>query len=165
MEQTWDQISDLILYAAFAVLAVFVVLGIYQLITRKSLKKIDQPLLAAPIPLVLMAATYVIFDKFLVLNTRPNGTGEPSFPSTHVMVVATIFAIAALLIPRYIKNKPARIILYALMLILLIAVAAARVLAHMHWASDVAAGLIFAAIFAAIYYFIVKKLTKGAPNA
>lgn len=165
MTETWDQISDLILYTAFAALAVFVVLGCIQLIRRKSLKKVDKPLLAAPIPLVLMAAVYVVFDKFLVLNTRPNGSGEPSFPSTHVMVVATIFGLVALLLPCYIKSRAVCIILDILMLILLILVAAGRILSDMHWPSDVAAGLIFAAIFIAIYYFIVKKLTKGAKNA
>lgn len=165
MTETWDQISDLILYTAFAALAVFVVLGCVQLIRRKSLKEVDKPLLAAPIPLVLMAAVYVVFDKFLILNTRPNGSGEPSFPSTHVMVVATIFGLVALLLPRYIKSKAVCIILDILMLILLILVAAGRILSDMHWPSDVAAGLIFAAIFIAIYYFIVKKLTKGAKNA
>lgn len=165
MTETWDQISDLILYAAFAVLAVFVALGCVQLARRKSLKKVDKPLLAAPIPLVLMAATYVIFDKFVVLNTRPNGSGEPSFPSTHVMVVATIFAIAAILLPRYIKSKTAIIVLDLLMLVLLALVAAGRILSDMHWPSDVAAGLAFAALVAAVYFFIAQKLTKGAKHA
>jgi hypothetical protein len=73
-------------------LAVFACLGLYQWITRKSLKKVDQELLWFPLPLAIMAVVFIIFDKIIVLATRPNGSGEPSFPSTHVMVVATIFS-------------------------------------------------------------------------
>ena len=153
----WDLASDIILYASFAVLAVFAILGLVQLISRKSLKKVDQPLLAMFVPLILMAVTYIIFDKFIVLNTRPDGSGEPSFPSTHAMVVATIFALATLALPRYIKSKAALITLDLLMLALTILVSVGRVLANQHWLSDVLGGLGFAAIFTLVYYLIIRR--------
>lgn len=158
----WSKITDIILIASFAILAVFAILGLCQLIQRKSLKKVDKPLLAVLAPLSLMAITYIIFDKFLILNTRPNGSGEPSFPSTHTMVVATIFFCVALILPRYIKSKAAYIILDILMLILLVLVCIGRVAANMHWASDVIGGLIFAAIFAVIYYLIIRRSKNHA---
>lgn len=164
MEHTWDLATNIILIAAIAVLGVFACLAVYQWISRKSFKKIDKELRWATVPIVLMAATYFIFDHLLVLNTRPNGTGEPSFPSSHVMLVATVFVLAAIILPKYIKNKAALIILDVLMLILVIFVSVGRVLANMHWASDVAGALIFTAIFVAIYYAIIK-LTKGAKHA
>lgn len=160
----WGLITNIILLSAFAVLAVFVLLGLYQWISRKSLKRVDKELLWAPLPLALMAATYFIFDKLIILNTRPNGSGEASFPSTHVMVVATIFLLASILLPKYVKSLPVRAILYAIMLTLLVTVSVGRVLADMHWISDVIGGLIFAAIFALVYYLIIK-LTKGAKHA
>ncbi len=159
----WDKATDIILYAAIAVLAVFAGIGLYQWITRKSLKKVDQNLLAMLVPLALMAVVYVVFDKFLPLNYRPDGSGEPSFPSTHAMVVATIFALAAINLGKYVKNKAFRVILYILMLALTAVVAAGRVLADKHWISDVVAGLIFAAIFATIYYLIIRR-TKNAQH-
>ena len=153
----WSKITDIILIASVAVLAVFTILGLCQWIKRKSLKKVDKPLLSMLVPLILMAATYFIFDKFLILNTRPNGSGEPSFPSTHTMVVATIFLCVALILPRYIKSKVAVITLDILMLALTILVCIGRVAANMHWISDVAGGLIFAVIFAVIYYLIIRR--------
>ena len=156
----WSKITDIILIAALAVLAVFAILGLCQWIARKSLKKVDKPLLAMLVPLSLMAITYIIFDKFLVLNIRPNGSGEPSFPSTHAMVVATIFFCVALILPRYVKSKVAYIILDFLMLVLLAFVCVGRVAANMHWVSDVVGGLIFAAIFAVIYYLIIRRSKK-----
>ena len=153
----WSKITDIILAASLAVLGVFAILGLNQWIQRKSLKKVDKPLLAMFVPLILMAVTYIIFDKFLVLNIRPNGSGEPSFPSTHTMVVATIFLCVAIILPRYIKSKVAVITLDILMFALTILVCLGRVLADMHWISDVAGGLIFAIIFAVIYYLIIRR--------
>ena len=153
----WSKITDIILVASIAVLGVFAILGLYQWIKRKSLKKVDKLLLLSLIPLSLMAATFIIFEKFLVLNTRPNGSGEPSFPSTHTMVVVTIFLLTAIILPNYIKSKTARVIIDIVMLLFIILVSVGRVLANMHWVSDVVGGLIFAAIFAVIYYLILRR--------
>lgn len=153
----WDLISDVILIASIAVLGVFAILGIYQLFTRKSLKKVDHRLLWVILPLLLMVIVYFVFDKFFVLNVRPNGTGEPSFPSSHVMVVATIFFLAALNLPYYVKSKSVQIILDLIMLFLLVLVCFGRVLSNMHWLSDVLGGLGFALIFALIYYLITRR--------
>ncbi len=157
----WNLISDIILITSLITFAVFTILGFFQWIKRKSLKKLDKELLWAILPLSLMAATYVIFEKFIILNVRPNGSGEPSFPSTHTMVVATIFFITAIILPKYIKSRAARITLDLMMLVFIILVSISRVLANMHWVSDVCAGLVFAAIFATIYYLIIRRYKNG----
>ncbi len=157
----WDKITNIILIASFAVLLVFVILGLIQWIKRKSLKKVDKELLWFPLPLVLMAIAYVIFDKFLICNTRPDGSGEASFPSTHVMVVATIFFLVAIILPKYLKSKVACAVLYIFMLAFTILVSTGRVLANKHWLSDVLGALGFAVIFALIYYLIIRRYKHG----
>jgi undecaprenyl-diphosphatase len=108
-----------------------------------------------------MAITYVIFDKVFILNVRPNGSGEASFPSTHVMIIATIFLLAAQNLKYYVKSKALRVILIIVMLALATLTCFGRVLSNMHWLSDVLGGLAFALIFNAIYFIITKK---GAKN-
>lgn len=157
----WGLITDIILIAAFVVLAVFACFAIYQWIKRKSFTKIDPELRWATIPLILMVITYYVFDHFIILATRPNGSGEPSFPSSHVMFVATVFALTALILPNYVKSRSARIVIYSLMLILVTFVAVGRVLASMHWVSDVIGALIFSVIFATIYYLIIRRYRKN----
>lgn len=156
----WDLITNIILIAALAILLVFAVLGLYQWITRKSLKKVDRQLLLFPVPLILLATVYFIFEKLLIINTRPDGSGESSFPSTHVMIVTTIFLLAAIVLPRYIKNKTANIILDILMLVLVVLVSAGRILANKHWPTDVAGGIGFSILFAVIYYFLINHQKK-----
>jgi undecaprenyl-diphosphatase len=160
----WDKATDIILYASFAIVGMFALLGLCQWIRRKSLKKVDKSLLFMPIPLALMAIVYIVFDKFLVLNTRPNGSGEPSFPSTHTMVVGTIFMITAIALPRFIKSKFACAVIDIIMLALFAVTTAGRILSDMHWLSDVIAGAVFALIFAVIYFVIVKLTTKKEQN-
>jgi len=156
----WEKITDIILITSIAILGVFALLGLIEWIKRKSLKKVDPELLAMTPSLVLMAATYFIFDKVFILSTRPDGSGEPSFPSSHTMVAATIFLMAMIALPKYIKNKPLCIILDIVMVALIFLNAFGRVAANKHWPSDVVCGLVFAAIFAGIYCLVKKYLKK-----
>ena len=152
----WDAATDIILGAAFLSLAIFIVLGFYQLCTRRSIKKVDKTILFMLVPLLLMLVTYVLFDKIFILNTRPNGSGEPSFPSTHVMVVGTIFSIIAIALPKYLHGSKIYVLLDFIMAALLALVCTGRVLSNMHWLSDVIGGLAFGAVFGLIYYLILK---------
>ena len=157
----WDLITNIVLATSLAAFAIFAILGLCQWVKRKSLKKVDKELLWAILPLSLMVMAYVVFEKFLILNVRPNGSGEPSFPSTHTMVVATIFLIIAIILPKYIKSRTARIILDLMMLVFVVLVSVGRVLANMHWISDVVGGLVFAVIFATIYYLTIRRYKNG----
>ena len=157
----WEKVTDIILISSLLVLGVFAILGLYQWITRKSLKKVDRRLLAFIPPLIIMVIIYIVFDKFLVLSTRPDGSGEPSFPSTHTMIVATIFFMAMLSIPHYVRQKTLRIILDIVMLILISLTATGRVLSNKHWPADVLCGLVFAIILTGIYYLFAKPSKKS----
>ncbi len=157
----WKKITDIILITSLITLAVFAALASYQWITRKSIKKIDKRLLWMPLPLILMVITWIVFDKFLVLDVRPNGSGEPSFPSTHAMVVSTIFFLATMVLPKYVKSKVARIILEIIMVVLISLTCVGRVLSNMHRPLDVVGGLVFAFIFTEIYYYAVHWKKKG----
>lgn len=166
----WDKITDIILISSFAVLAIFVVLAIIQWVSRKSFKKIDKQLLWMPVPLIVMLAVYLIFDKLLpqlfpgVMPTRPDGSGEPSFPSTHVMVVATIFFLVSMALPKYIKSKTICIIFDVVMFALASLVASGRVLANKHSVIDVIGAIVFAFIFLEIYILCLKKHKKKAKH-
>ena len=156
----WDRATDIMVYTAIATIGIFAVMGIYQWITRKSLKKVDKTLWFLLVPLVLLVITYFLFDHVFIWNTRPNGSGEPSFPSTHTMITATAFFCAAIALPRYVKQKSLLIFLDLVMLSFVILVPVGRVLANKHWVSDCIGGLIFSAIFAGIYFILVQKFAK-----
>ena len=153
----WELITNIALILSLIAIGVFAGLGIYQWISRKSFKKIDKQIRWMPLPLALMALTYFLFDKVWILSYRPNGSGEPSFPSTHVMVVATIFFIITIVLPKYIKSKKLRIALEVVMFLAISLTSTGRVLAGLHRPIDVIFGLIFAFIFSEIYFQVIKK--------
>lgn len=157
----WDLITNIILIVSIITLGVFAVLGLYQWITRGKISKVDPQLLWLPLPLILMVITYFLFDKVFILNTRPDGSGEPSFPSSHVMVVTTIFFLITLILPHYVKNKTLCLILELIMVVLIGLTCTGRILANKHWWSDVLGGVIFAFIFSEIYYLIIKSNKKS----
>ncbi|MBQ2672948.1 phosphatase PAP2 family protein [Candidatus Saccharibacteria bacterium] len=156
----WDLITNIILISSLLTLATFAIVALVQWTNRKSFMKIDRVLRWIPLPLALMTIVYFIFDKLIILNTRPDGSSEPSFPSTHVMVVTTIFFIVITILPKYIHSKVARVILDILMAILISLTCTGRVLANMHWPIDVFGGVAFAIIFTEIYYIVAKTKKK-----
>ena len=159
----WDLITNIILVLSIITLAAFGAIGLYQWVTRKSIKKVDPELLWLPLPLALLAITYLIFEIFPV-NYRPEASGlsnESSFPSTHVMVVTTIFFITMIILPRYVKNKTSRTILNVIMVALIGLTTVGRVNANMHWVIDVIGGVAFAFAFSEIYYYAYKKFKKS----
>lgn len=157
----WELITNIILITSIVTLGIFFLLGIYQWIARKSIKKVDKKILCLPIPLILMTITYFIFDKLVIFHTRPNGSGEPSFPSTHTMVVATIFFLTMMILPKYVKNKTVRVILDLLMIIMIGLTGTGRVLSNMHYPVDVIGALAFAFVFTEVYYFVVHHKKKA----
>ena len=164
----WTKITDIILIASIVILGLFAILGLIQWITRKSLFKVDKQILWMILPMALMAIVYLVCDKILTpdkfsfMPTRPDGSGEPSFPSTHVMVVTTIFFCVSADLSKYIKSKPVLIILDIVMFALASLVATGRILSNKHSYVDVIGAVVFAFIFYEIYYFCIhhKKSKK-----
>jgi membrane-associated phospholipid phosphatase len=161
----WELITNITLVISILSLAVFALLGLYQWITRKSLKKVDARLLCVPIPLLIMVGIYFLFNNVLIINTRPDGSGVSSFPSSHVMTVATIFFIITIMLPKYIKSRATRTILDIIMVILISLTCVGRVLSGLHYPIDVIGALAFAFIFSEIYYLMIHKIEKGKRHA
>ena len=155
----WEMITNIILISALITVAFFAVLGLYQWITRKSLKKVDPEILWMPLPLLLMTIVYFIFILFPVA-TRPNGSGESSFPSTHVMVVTTIYFMITIIIPKYIKSTAIQIALEFIIVIFISLTCTGRIMAELHSLWDVIGGIVFAFIFSEIYYLAYRKGKK-----
>lgn len=158
----WDKITDIILITALVILGIFACLGLFQLITRRSLKKVDKQILWLIVPTLLMVAVWFLCDKILptfIPNypTRPDGSGEPSFPSTHVMFVTTIFFCISAALPKYTKSKTAIFCMDMVMFILASLVATGRVLANKHSVFDVIGAVIFSFMFYEIYYALIRR--------
>ncbi|MBR3232873.1 phosphatase PAP2 family protein [Candidatus Saccharibacteria bacterium] len=159
---TWDKITDLALAALFVVAAYFVILGIVQLVRRKSLKKVDRELKLLAGFYVILGAIYLFFEKLLVINYRPvliDGALEASYPSSHVLFALALAGSAILLTRNYIKPKFATIINLAIALLALV-VTFGRLLAGVHWFTDVMGSILISAALISLFATVLKKSTS-----
>ncbi len=161
LQNIWLIITDLLVGAAIITALGFAILAIIQWAQRRHFLKIDPELRWALVPFALMGVVYLVFEHLIILARRPNGSGEPSFPSTHVMITATVFFLTIIILPKYVKNRRARLILDILMIAAIVLVAIGRVVANMHWVTDVLGGIGFGGIFAVIYHLILQRVVKN----
>lgn len=145
--ELWYKITTVLGIVTILTAVAFIAIGGIQLITRRSLKKIDRTVLLLGGLYVITFALYVLFDV-IVVNYRPvimpdAVAPEASFPSTHTMLVCVIMGSAMMVIDQYIKNgglcNALRIVFGLIILITVIG----RLLSSVHWFTDIIGGLLF----------------------
>lgn len=153
-------------YAAFLVVGCFAALGLWQWISRKSLKKVDPTIWSLAIVYVLVIILYFLFEK-VVINCRPvmlPGETDPaaSFPSTHTMLSCVVFGSAAIALGRYVKKGALRKILQITLWALAGLTVALRFLSGVHWLTDILGGVLISASL--LLFFAAAKTTRPAPR-
>lgn len=154
--------------------AVFAVLGIIQLIKRKSLKKVDLHYWALLGLYIAVAATYVFFE-LVIVNYRPvliDGKAEASYPSSHTMLAITVLLSSFLMVCRLVKNRTIKFVSLGITTVGSVAMAILRLYSGVHWATDIIGGvlisialvLIFNAVLTLLDYMQFKKAEKCASS-
>lgn len=152
--------TDLVLYASIASLVALAGFGLYQLIKRKSLFKVDKDILVVGGLSVLMLILWVVFDKVVVVNYRPiliDGQLKPSYPSTHVLFTAFLSLSTFSVFAKYINKNWAKLGYVILAMFMIVFVAFGRVACGMHFLTDVFGGL-----FLALGLFFTYETLKTA---
>ena len=109
---------------------------------------------------VLMGMIYLFFDKVLILGYSPKDPTKPSFPSSHVLVVWTVFLCTMASLSKVVKPKWLRPIVVILMLVLMAAMVFGRVQSGDHTVLDVIGGAGMAVILSLIYGFLKRDTKK-----
>lgn len=148
-------------YASLLAAAGFAGLGVWQLIQRRSLMKVDRCLLALGALYVAVAAVYVFFEKFIV-NYRPvlmpgEAQAEASFPSSHTMLFCVVLGSAALVIGRYIRRPRLLWAVRAGCILAMIAAVLWRLISGVHWFTDILAGVLISAALLLLFSAALEK--------
>lgn len=149
----WDMITEVLLVTAFLIVLLFGVIGIKQLIERKSLWKVDHGILLLAVFYVFLAAFYELFEV-VVVNYRPileDGELAASFPSSHTMLICSIVGSAMVLFDRMLTNKVVRNVVEIIGGIILILAVIGRLLAGVHWFTDILGGVLLSAALVMFY--------------
>ncbi len=167
VNETWDKITDALAAVAILSAAAMAGLGVYQLIERKDIKKVDGDLLWLCGFSVAVIFFYVLFEVIAV-NYRPILTGdglEPSFPSTHTMFSVFVMGGAAYQCLKRIPLKGWNWVGFALCALVAALTSAGRLLAGVHWLTDVLGGVLFSGGALSLYLYLVKKTRKTQLDA
>lgn len=151
----WYEITDLIGYVALAIAALFALTGLIQLISRKSLFKVDREIIGMGVLYVVVVGLYVLFEK-VIINYRPiimpNATApEASFPSSHTMLIMTVLGAAIILFKRKVSSKGVRTLITLICGVTIVVTVLGRLYSGVHWFTDIVAGVLLSMSLIELY--------------
>ena len=159
----WYKLTQITGLIALAVVGALAVLGLVQLIRRRSLKKVDPELLTLGGLFIATGLMYVLFELIKV-NYRPiimpgDTAAEASFPSSHTMLVVMVMGGTLLILDRYIKDRRLCVSLRALCVLTALITVFGRLISGVHWFTDIVAALLLSTVLIA-GYMIADKIVR-----
>ncbi len=156
----WHDITDILGLFAIATAGAFGMLGLYQLIRRKSLKKVDADILLLGVFYVVVVGFYLFFE-LCIINYRPilmEGELEAAFPSSHTMITLCIMGSAMYQFGKRLKHAVLRCTTISASAILALMTALGRLFAGVHWLTDILGGFFLSAALVLLYIAICEKI-------
>lgn len=155
----WYQITNVLGVVALLTAGCFGLLGLTQLVQRRSLWKVDVQILLLGAFYVFLAVCYLFFEK-LIINYRPvilEGGLEASYPSSHTMLTVCIMATAIMELRRLLAQKEALCrVLTAAAFIVMVVTVIGRLLSGVHWLTDIIGGLLLSVTLVLLYASFVR---------
>ncbi len=157
----WYDITDKMGIIAIGFGLIFGAVGLYELINRKSLLKLDRYIYCLGGTYALLGIIYVLFEK-IALNYRPivmegELSPEASFPSSHTLLICVILITAVIQINRLFKNTALKVILSIFGIGFALVAVFGRIYSGVHWFTDIVASLILTASIVFFYIGLSKE--------
>ena len=155
----WYHITDYLGLLPIFMALVYLVIGIIQLIKRKSLFKVDKEIIILGIFYIAIVIVYIFFEK-VVVNFRPillDGVLEASYPSSHTFITICL-CVSSFMINKKLFNCKLTKILNIFLIIIMTFIIIGRLISGVHWFTDILGGLLISATLLAIFYSIISSL-------
>ena len=160
----WYHITNILGILALLIAGFFAVVGVLQLVTRHSIKKVDRDILVLGGFYIVVLACYVLFDKFAI-NYRPvmlEGELESSYPSSHTMLAICVMSTAMMQIKWKIRDQQVSKMVRAVLAVLIVLLVVGRMLSGVHWFTDIIGGVLLSLVLVSLYYWFVME--AGGPG-
>ena len=145
VNMTLYHITDWLGLVPIATALGFAVLGLFQWIKRKSLRRVDGSIIALGVFYLAVIAVYILFE-YVVINRRPvliDGFLEASYPSSTTLLVACVMPTAIIQLNSRIKVSWQKRTVISVISVFTAFMIIGRLISGVHWLTDIIGGLLF----------------------
>ena len=141
-----------------------IILGLVQMIRRRSLKKVDADILLLGVYYAIVILCYFFFEK-VIINYRPiliDGAMEASYPSSTTLLVLSVMPTLKLLVDRKTKSPTLKKVTTVFVVLFSAFMVICRLIAGVHWLTDIIGGILLSAGLYLLYRSVVRSLGQKA---
>jgi len=139
----WYHITDWLGLVPIFMAMTYALIGLIQLIKRKSFFKVDKEIIILGIFYIIVIALYLFFEKVIV-NYRPilmDGFIEASYPSSHTLMTVCLCGSSIIVNRKLFNNKLTKIINIISFIVIVITIIG-RFISGVHWFTDILGGIL-----------------------
>ena len=155
----WYHITDWLGLVPIFMAMVYSLLGLVQLIKRKSLFKVDKEIIILGLFYVVVISIYIFFEKVIV-NYRPilmNGFLEASYPSSHTLMTICLCGSSIIVNKKMFNNKITKL-MNMLSLIIIFITVIGRLISGVHWFTDIVGGIFISIALLMTLYSLIDVI-------
>ena len=157
----WYHITDWLGLVPIFMAMVYSLIGLVQLIKRKSFFKVDKEIIILGLFYVVVISIYIFFEKVIV-NYRPilmNGFLEASYPSSHTLMTICLCGSSIIVNKKMFNNKITKFMNMLSLIIILITVIG-RLISGVHWFTDIVGGIFISIALLMTLYSTIDVIKK-----
>ena len=141
----------------------FGVMGLVQLIKRRSLLRVDSDILLLGVYYVMVIVCYLIFEM-IPINYRPvliEGRLEASYPSSTTLLVLSVIPTLMFRVNRRVSNTMIRKVAAVFVIAFSVFMVIGRLVSGVHWATDIIGSVLLSAGLYMLYRSAVLYSDKA----
>lgn len=157
----WYYITDWLGLVPVFISFGFAIVGLAQLLRRKSLFKVDKSIIVLGIFYIILIALYVFFEK-VVINYRPvliNGNLEASYPSSHTLMTICIMFSAITECEFLTKSRKINVAVKIFSYLVIAVTVIGRLVSGVHWFTDILGGILISFTWLEMYFCTLMRLS------
>ncbi|MBP5385112.1 MAG: phosphatase PAP2 family protein [Lachnospiraceae bacterium] len=152
-------ISDWLGIVPILICMIFGVLGLVQLIKRRSLLKVDRDIICLGIYYILVIAGYLLFEM-IPINYRPDlidGRQEASYPSSTTLLVLSVMPTLKFQADRRIEALSIKNAISVFVIVFSLFMVICRIISGVHWLTDIVGSVLLSFGLFMIYIYFVTS--------
>jgi len=136
--------------------------GLFQLVKRKSLLRVDRDLLLLGLYYITVIFCYLLFEV-VPINYRPipiAGYMEASYPSSTTLLVLSVMPTVSFQVQGRMRKGAARMAVHVLVILFTVCMVAGRAASGVHWITDIVGAMLLSTGLYLLYCGCVRRMTE-----